>query len=206
MSNIAESPYSEKEIPFDAFLRSDQLDNNNYLSIRKNILQVHEGKCLQEHGYIVKIGNITNPDDTKLSNVIPREHYDPVIPLSIRANCRMCLPIKQTLITAQVVSTNKMMIRAKNGPIDAILTMDRINTKEFKNTGDIIRYKYINNEGQTKLKAITEDDYVKILIETVKYSDGKPNIIILASLKGMSTDKEIAQFQKDELYLPNKMK
>jgi DNA-directed RNA polymerase subunit E'/Rpb7 len=199
-----ESPYYDKEIQFEGYLKSEQLDNNNYLSLRRNLLYTYEGKCLQNHGYIVKIGDIIDYDSTKLSKPIAKEHLEPVISVDLNVNCRICLPSKNMIITAQIISINKMMIRTKNGPIDAIVTIERINNTEFKNTNNIIRYKYTAPDGTIKLKALEDNDYVNIIIETVKYNDGKPNIIVLATLHAMASKKDIELFQKDELNFPMK--
>ena len=199
---MAESPYFERDIPLLGFLKADQLDNNNFLSLKKNISKEYERKCLQDHGYIVKINEIKNIEDTKYSLPVQKELLEPVIHVGIIASCRICLPMKGMSIIGQIINTNKRLIYFTNGPIKGIISLDRINKKNFKNIRDIIRYEK-TVDGNKVLASLQQNDYIKIIIEQIKYNDGKDNMIVLASLDSMATQKEIEMFQKDELLLPS---
>ena len=202
------SPYVDKEIPFEGYLRANQLDNNNYLNLKKNLIKEHQGKCFQNHGYIVKIGNIPDSTSTDLSMPIAKENLEPVIKVQINANCKLCLPLIGSYIIGRVASINKMMLMFINGPINGIISLERekINNKNFKNTNDTIRYIKNDEDGNLKLKAIKNGDYIKVNIDQIKMTEGKINILTLGTLDSMATQDDIELFERDELFLPEKLK
>ena len=90
----------------------------------------------------------------------------------------------------------------KNGPLCILVTMDRIDNRLFK-LDDNNNLRYIN-ENQSKI--ITNDEYVKVELETVLYHNYDTQIKAIGILKDVATENEkkqflVEQFKEEEEFI-----
>ena len=96
------------------------------------------------------------------------------------------------MIICKIDLINKVLVKAKNGPIICIIKISQINKENFSlnNNGDIV----YNNDN----KIIKSGDYIKVNIVAKNFFAGDERIVILAKLVNLATDEEVNDFYKVE--------
>jgi DNA-directed RNA polymerase subunit E'/Rpb7 len=169
-------------------LNPEELNNEIYLNIKKKLEKNKEGRCFSNYGYITKIYEITEYKN----NLLHPENMTASVLFNVTFSCQICRPIKNQMIICKVDKINRMLLRLKNGPINVIVTNDRINDQIFfsDNMGNL-RYKKDN-----KSIELMPSDYVKITIINHRFNDGDRNILVIGYLEDIANDKEIEDFIK----------
>lgn len=185
-----ESPYINTVLYTNVTLRPNQMNNNIYLNLKTNLINMVKGKNFGDYGYIVDIYEILKYSDNRIEaeNTMASAIYD------IKFSCRLCKPLKQTKIICQVEKMNKVLLRLKNGPIYVIVTNDRINEKIFfKDNNRNLRYK----QGDRSVQ-LSQGDYVKVTIMQLTFNSGDRSIMSIGFLEDIATEDEIKKYHEDE--------
>jgi DNA-directed RNA polymerase subunit E'/Rpb7 len=166
------------------------MNNKIYLNLKKNLELKTINKCFNKYGYVVKIIEILKYDNP----IIEAENVDSSALFSLDFSCKICLPMKNMVIVAQIQKFNKLLMIATNGPISTVITHNRINSDVFfKDNNNNIRYK--NKNGESKL--LGPEEFIKITIQTVKFFDGDEKITTIGFLNDMASEEEIKSFYSD---------
>jgi DNA-directed RNA polymerase subunit E'/Rpb7 len=186
-----ESPYIYTELNGIISITPKQMNNDIYTNMKSNLINRLEGKCYRNYGYITKIYDITNHGD----GFIDSENPLAVACFKVKFTCRLCYPLKNKYIICQVHSINSMLAKITNGPINVIITPDRINKENFESNrqGFFTKLQY----GVTPLK---KGDYVKTKIISRQINDKDVIIMCIGILESMATEEEIA----NSIYEQNK--
>ena len=185
-----DSPYINTKLYANVTLYPNQMNNNIYLNLKKNLIENVQKKNYGSYGYIMEVFEILSYDSNKIEaeNTMSSAIYD------VQFSCRLCKPLKDMKIICQVDKLNKVLLRLKNGPIHMIITNDRINeTVFFKDNYRNLRYK----SGE-KSNVLTPGDFVKVNTLQLSFTAGDGDITGIGFLENMASDAEINAFYKEE--------
>jgi DNA-directed RNA polymerase subunit E'/Rpb7 len=148
------------------------------------------GRCFSNYGYIVKIIEIVNYKD----GIIEAENTESSAIFDLEFSCRICAPLKNTLIICEIDRVNKLLITAVNGPILIVITNDRINSNIFfKDNNNNIRYK---KNGQSLM--LQPHDFIKITLQTIQFFDGDEKIKAIGFMEDLANETEKKKYYEDQ--------
>jgi len=193
------NPFITKELVSKICIYPNQMDNNLYLNLKKNLRKKLEGKC-NKYGYINKIIKISEYSN----GYIDPENFSGNAVYDIKYIANICIPIIKTSIIVRVENFNKILILGINGPLNAIIKISDMNDNIFIVKGINI---YIN----TLKRNLEIGDYLKILINAQKFNPGEDKIGILGFVEDVATEEEIKKYvyndkfntDEDEAYQDN---
>ena len=96
----------------DIRIHPSQMDNNIIDNIKKNLEKSYARKCYDNYGYIEQIYDVN--EDVK-GGVIRAEDTTASSVHRVKFNCRICNPIKKSIIMGQITGINNMLIIAEDG-------------------------------------------------------------------------------------------
>jgi DNA-directed RNA polymerase subunit E'/Rpb7 len=189
----SKGPYFITTLEADVRVHPNQMDNNITDHVRTNLERVYLNKCYENYGYIDKIidvdnnikGGIIRAEDTTSSSV----HR-------VKFNCRICNPMKLSVIAGRIASINNMMIVAENGPIRFVINGTQINTDniQFKKSA----FYPVTSKREIINKPIGKDTYVLIRVMNKKIVKNKKNIIVFGRLESVVPDDKIKDTIRDQ--------
>lgn len=138
--------------------------NSDILANMELILkQKVENKC-NKYGYIEKVHTIEKYSEGTLiaENFLGAANY------KVDYQCRMCLPIENTMIVVKVHNINSELVILSNGPIIIFIPKENIDTNIWSITNNITHKK---ND-----KILKTDDYVKVIIDKIKINQNDTQI------------------------------
>ena len=190
MTTKTVSPYINTILSTTLLLYPHQMDNNIYINLKTNAEKKHLHKCYSNFGYIDKIIEITEYKD----GVIEAENTQSSARFDIKMLCKLCYPLKNTQIIAQVDMINITLMTARNGPIIIAITSERFNEDIFfKDINGVLRYKKGN-----KSIAVQPKDFIKVTIQSKKFNDGDERISTIGFIDDLATEEEIQKFYEAE--------
>lgn len=184
------SPYVNTILYSNVTLYPHQMNNDIYQSLKLNLIEELKDRCFGDYGYIVDIFEILtyNINRIEAENTMGSAIYD------VKFSCRLCRPINETTIVCKVDKINKMLIRCVNGPINLIVTTERINTDVFyRDNNRNLRFK----SGETST-LLTSNHYVKVAIIKTSFLNRDTRVIGIGFLQDVASPKEIESFFKDQ--------
>jgi len=184
------SPYINTKIQTPIILHPHQMDNKIYINLKKNLEKEVVGKCYSKYGFIVKVINIISYKD----GIIEAENIESSALFDLEFSCRICAPLKNSVIICEVDRINKLLITAKNGPILILITNDRLNSNIFfKDNNNNIRYK---KEEQSQI--LKQQDFIKVNLQRIQFYDGDVKIKAIGFIEDMATDDEKKSYYMDQ--------
>ena len=106
-----------------------------------------EKRC-NKNGFIDEVHRI---EEFKADDMRP-ENLSGCVNFDIAYHCRLCIPIEETMIVAQVKAINQELILAQNGPIMIFIPKDNVDTNNWD-----ISEKFLSLTSKSQLKI---NDYV----------------------------------------------
>lgn len=185
-----DSPYINTKLYANVTLYPNQMNNNIYLNLKKNLIESVHKKNYGNYGYVIEVFEILEYKTNKIEaeNTMSAAIYD------VQFSCRLCKPLKDMKIICQVDKLNKVLLRLKNGPIHIIITNDRINESVFfKDNYRNLRYRI-----DEKSNVLTPGDFVKVNILQLSFTAGDGDTTGIGFLESMATEAEINAFYKEE--------
>ena len=104
----------------------------------------------------------------------------------IKYHCRLCIPIKNSVIIAQVKTKTQEMVICTNGPLFIFIPKDKIE----KSYWDILD----NFKNKESGKNLNENDYVKVLLLDSRINQNGFVINTIGKLLNSATVEEIKQY------------
>jgi DNA-directed RNA polymerase subunit E'/Rpb7 len=180
-------PYFITTLEADVRVHPSQMDNNIMDNIKRNLEKTYTGKCYNKYGYIDKIYDVS--DDIK-GGIIRGEDNTSSSVHRVKFNCRICNPMKDSVIVGSIIGVNNMIIVAMNGPIKFIINGTNINTDnvQFKKAA----YYPVTSKGELINKPLTNGSHVYIKIMSKKIVNKKDKIIVFGRLESIITDDKLA--------------
>lgn len=176
-------PYFITTLEADVRVHPSQMNNNISDHIRRNLERDYLNKCYNNYGYIDKLYDVSN--DIK-GGIIRAEDNTSSSIHRVKFNCRICNPMKQSIIMGRIVSINNMMIVAENGSIKFIIGESDINTKniQFKKSA----FYPVSSKGDIINNPIVQGTYVTIKVMNKKLVKNKRNILVFGRLESVILD------------------
>jgi len=182
------SPYIKTKLNTTVILYPNQMNNNLYINLKKNLMDDIENKCLKDYGYVDKVYEITEYKNgcIEAENILAAASYD------IEFSCKLCRPIRNRIIIAQVKHLTRALIKLENGPIMIFVTDDNMDDVYLRDNYGVLRVK----ENDTT-KIVDVGDFVKIKIIQFNFNNADDHIVAIGYMLGQCTDKEIKKFYED---------
>jgi DNA-directed RNA polymerase subunit E'/Rpb7 len=164
-------------IKLDPYLLNADVKNNMLFVLKQKV----EKKC-NKLGYIDEVYNITKYNDGVLlpENLSGAPIYD------VEYHCKICIPVKNSNIVAQVKTINQELVICVNGPIFIFITKDKIDTTIWDPTD---KFKNLKTK-----KPLQENDFVKIFIVDYKINQNSFQINTIGRLGDIATKDEIEKY------------
>ena len=178
------NPYKKTILSTPIMLSPDQMDNKMYIHLKANLKNKLENKCYENYGYIDEIYNIEEISD----GIIEPEDTSCSAKMEIKFSCNLFLPIVGKEIICKIKKMNKALIMGVNGPIEAVITTDKINKENF--FSDVNRN--IRVKGTSEI--VVPNMYIKVLVISKLYSNYDKNILVIGFLQDIATQKEINEY------------
>lgn len=178
------NPYKKTILSTPIMLSPDQMDNKMYIHLKANLQNKLENRCYENYGYIDKIYNIEEISD----GVIEPEDSSCSAKMEIKFSCNLFLPIVGKEIICKIKKMNKALIMGINGPIEAVITTDKINKDNF--FPDVNRN--IRVKGTSEI--VVPNMYIRVLVISKLYSNYDKNILVIGFLQDIATQKEIDEY------------
>jgi DNA-directed RNA polymerase subunit E'/Rpb7 len=186
-------PYFITTLEADVRIAPNQMNNNIMDAVKKNLDIMYSNKCYNNYGYIEKIVDI---DDNIKGGNIRAEDTTAAAVLRVSFKCRICNPIKKSIIMGKIAGINSMMIIAKNGPIRFIIGESNINTNniQFRKSA----YYPVSQKGEIIKKPITKGTYVMIQVMGKKVAHNSSQITVFGRLESVIHDDDIMEAIRDQ--------
>ena len=169
-------------------LNPNQMNNDIYINLKKNLIEKLEGKCISD-GYIIKIYKIIE----YTNGIIDAENFTGAAVFDIKYLAKICVAIRETTIIGKITEyiPNANFALAEFGNIMKIIFTKNerdFNTQVFTIGSD---KSIIHIKSQKKLQI---NDYVKLQLKTIRYYHNDVNIKCMAYLDDFATIDEINQY------------
>jgi DNA-directed RNA polymerase subunit E'/Rpb7 len=162
---------------------NSDIRNHMKLNLKKKV----EKKC-NKNGFIDEVYKIEN----YYSGIIPAENLSGSAIYDIIYQCRLCIPVENSIIIGQIRIINQELIIAWNGPIIIFIPKENID----KNIWDI-QDNFLNAISKVRLKI---NKFVKIQIINKKINQNDHQINSIGKLLDIATDEEVKQFYGSVIY------
>ena len=156
--------------------------NSDIQNIMKLVLRKKVEKRCNKNGFIDEVHRI---EEYKAEDMRP-ENLSGAVNFDISYHCRLCIPIENTYIIAQVKAINQELILAQNGPVMIFIPKDNIDQTVWDVTD-----KFMNLREKTNLKV---NNYIKVEVINKRINQGDHQIKIIGQLLDMATDEEIENY------------
>jgi DNA-directed RNA polymerase subunit E'/Rpb7 len=175
------SPYRNikqyTRISVEPFHMNSDIKNNMKIILKKKV----EKKC-NKNGFVDELYRILEYSD----GIMPPENLNGCVIYNITYHCKICIPIENTLIIAQIKVINQELIIAVNGPIMFFIPKENVDT----NIWDIPEG-YLN---KSKNKKIQRDDYVKIQVIDKRINQNDSQIKSIGKLIDFASSEEVDKY------------
>ncbi|ATZ80689.1 DNA-directed RNA polymerase subunit Rpb7 [Bodo saltans virus] len=158
-----------------------------YENLKNNLIRKYRDKCFKSYGYISKIYKILS----KEGGLIPAENPLSTAIYKVEFLCKICRPLKGSIIICKVVAINKSVIYLVNGPIQVMIFSDdkQINKKNF--IYDEEKNVLVGKIGENQGVKILKGSYVRVKCIDVRVEDGTNRIIIWGIMDSVATEDDI---------------
>ena len=156
--------------------------NSDIQNIMKLVLRTKVEKRCNKNGFIDEVHRI----DSFSNEDMRPENLSGCVNFNIAYHCRLCIPVEDTIIVAQVKAINQELILAQNGPIMIFIPKDNIDTNNWD-----ISEKFMNTKTKEQLKV---NNYVKILIVNKRINQGDHQIKVIGTLYDIASEDEVKKF------------
>ena len=180
------SPYKNitqyTKVQIKPHMMNSDIKNNMKLVLRKKV-----EKICNKQGFIDEVFKI----ESYIEEDIAPENLSGSVNYNIAYHCRICIPIENTQIIAQVKAINQELVLASNGPIMIFIPKDNIDAKVWDVTENFLHLKT-----RTKLK---DNNYIKVEIINKRINQGDFQIKAIAKLIDFATEKEVKDFYNSDI-------
>lgn len=150
---------------------------NMKLNLKKKV----EKKC-NNNGFIDEVYRIVEYDE----GLLVVENLSGSVNYNIKYECRICIPVENSVIIGRVKIKNPELIMVINGPLYIFIPKDNIDTNIWN-----INENFMNNKTKTKLK---EGDFVKIQIVNKKINQNDYQIKCIGRLLDYASEEEVTNY------------
>ena len=150
---------------------------NMKLNLKKKV----EKKC-NNNGFIDEVYRIVEYDE----GLLVVENLSGSVNYNIKYECRICIPVENSVIIGRVKIKNPELIMVINGPLYIFIPKDNIDTNVWN-----INDNFMNNKTKTKLK---EGNFVKIQLVNKKINQNDYQIKCIGRLLDYASEEEVTNY------------
>jgi DNA-directed RNA polymerase subunit E'/Rpb7 len=166
---------------------NSDIRTNMKLNLKKKV----EKKC-NNNGFIDEVYRIVEYDE----GLMVVENLSGSVNYNIKYECRICIPVENSVIIGRVKIKNPELIMVINGPLYIFIPKDNIDTNVWN-----INDNFMNNKTKTKLK---EGNFVKIQLVNKKINQNDYQIKCIGKLLDYASEEEVNKYfgsiiQEEEL-------
>jgi DNA-directed RNA polymerase subunit E'/Rpb7 len=188
MSKIV-SPYKNikqhTRISLEAYHMNSDIRNNMKLVLKKKV----EKKC-NKNGFIDEVNKIIEFND----GILIPENLNGAVIYNIGYQCRICIPIENTIIIGYIKLISNDLIVAINGPLFIFVPKNYVDN----NTWDIPDG-FLHKKDNKKLNI---GNYVKIQIIDKRINQNDTQIKVMGSLLDFATEEEVDKYYGSKIIKP----
>jgi DNA-directed RNA polymerase subunit E'/Rpb7 len=186
VENLNVGPYFNTSFTKTIGLHPNQMNKKLYKNLKNNLVKKYQNKCFGHFGYICKIYGITEKEG---GLIIPENSLSPAN-YKVKFECKLCKPLRGSIIIFEVKVINAMIMVLINGPIHCIISegFDQINKKNF--TFDERRNVLIGHIDEKKGVKVVPGSFVKVRCVESRIHNGTSKIIIIGILDSMASQEE----------------
>jgi DNA-directed RNA polymerase subunit E'/Rpb7 len=184
-----QTPYINTHLYSVVGLYPSQFDNEIDKHLKENLIRKLQGKCYKNYGFISRIYKI----DERLNGELIAENPFASALYKVKFSCKICRPLKGTIIVCEVVSINKSLIYLKNGPINLLI---------FEENGSINQNNFIFDDRKNVLIAkigggqflpVVVGTFVEVKITASRLEHNSNRIMVAGTLENIASKKAIAE-------------
>lgn len=180
------SPYVNTWLNADICILPKDMNNDIQINIKNAVIKLYANKCFYHYGYVEKIFKVTNKSEYGII-----QHEDPTASAKYKVSflCRLCNPIKNTKIVAQVSQIDTKMTLCHNGQMIVVIMMSSINKNpNFMLNAITNILTYIDPDNN--MHEIKKGSYVYVNVETKKIEHMSEYITVYGAIDSIATSKD----------------
>jgi DNA-directed RNA polymerase subunit E'/Rpb7 len=156
--------------------------NSDIQNIMKLVLRKKVEKRCNKNGFVDEVHRIETfeAEDMRPENLSGAVNFD------ISYHCRLCIPIENSLIIAQVKAINQELILAQNGPVMIFIPKDNIDQTVWDVTD---KFMHLNDKSNLKV-----NNYIKVEVMNKRINQGDHQIKIIGQLLDLASEDEINNY------------
>lgn len=179
-------PYFNTSFTKTIGLHPNQMNKKILKNLKDNLIKKFQNKCFESYGYIHKIYKVTEKEG---GLIVPENPLAPAL-FKVTFQCKLCRPLKGSIIIFEVKAINTNLILLVNGPIYCVIFdgHDQINKENF--TFDERRNILIGHLDDKKGVKIVPGTYVKVKCLDLRIENETKKITMLGILEKIATKEE----------------
>lgn len=187
-----QSPYINTYLYTTVGLHPSQFDNDIYKHLKNNLIRKIQGRCYKNYGYISKIYKI---EERQGGEIIAEDPSASAL-YKVKISCKICKPLKGTIVVCEVKSINKALIYLQNGPINILI---------FENSGAINQDNFTFDDRKNVLIANLKDGqkipvepgtFVEIKVSDTRIEHNSNRILVIGTLENIASKKAVDESVK----------
>lgn len=191
-----QNPYVNTYLYSNVGLHPSQFDNDIYKHLKNNLTRKLQGRCYKGYGYISKIYKI---DERQGGGIIAEDPSASAI-YKVKFSCKICRPLKGTIIICEVMAINKSIIHLRNGPINVLI---------FEESGTVNQNNFVFDDKKNVLLAKIENNqkipvvvgtHVEIKVIASRIEHNSNRILIMGTLENIASKSAIEESIKQREY------
>lgn len=187
--NTIQTPYINVYLYTTIGLYPSQFDNDIYKHLKNNLIRKLQGKCYKEYGYISKIYKI----EEKSQGELIAEDPSASALYKVKIACKICKPLKGTVIVCEVVSINKALIHLRNGPINLLIFEDSGSINQNNFVFDDRKNVLIAKIGNNQRIPVIAGTFVEVKITATRLEHNSNRILVAGTLENIASKKAIEE-------------
>jgi len=182
------NPYVNTNLASKVLVKPNQINNNIYINMKKNLKESLESKC-NKYGFIIAIHKIIEHG----YGIMPAEDLSGSVLFDVKYSSLLFLPTRNTNIICKITNIENNLLTAQCGPLLVMLKQEDINKDIFTNDRGIIFVRKTN-------KTIALDDHIIVYIRNIRFYTGDTTMMAMGRLENIPTQDEV-----DKYFIPPKI-
>ncbi len=184
-----QNPYVNTYLYSVVNLHPSQFDNDIYKHLKNNLARKLQGRCYKGYGYISKIYKI---DERQGGEIIAEDPSASAL-YKVKFSCKICRPLRGTVIICEVMSINKSIIHLRNGPINVLIFEEsgavNQNNFVFDDKKNVLLAKIGNNQKMP----VVQGTHVEIKVVASRIEHNSNRILIIGTLENIASKAAIEE-------------
>jgi DNA-directed RNA polymerase subunit E'/Rpb7 len=184
-----QNPYINTYLYANIGLHPSQFDNDIYKHLKTNLSRKLHGKCYRKYGYVSKIYKI---DDRQGGEILADDPSSSAL-FKLKFSCKICKPLRGTIIICEIMAINKSIIHLRNGPINVLIFEKSGSINQTNFVFDDKKNVLLANVGDGQKTAVVVGTHVHIKVVASRIEHNSTKILIIGTLEDIASKEEIEE-------------